>query len=67
MRLHIRNKISRRRLTFIAGLVFVETFITPINGILAQGVWPTPVQVAWCLTTGILQVTTVLAGVLERI
>jgi hypothetical protein len=58
--------MSEKRLAFTAGLVFLEAFLTPINGILAQGIWPTPVQLAWCLTTGILQVTTVLAGVLEK-
>jgi len=65
MRLRIKNKVTQKRLGILAALIFAEAFFTPINGILSQGAWPTPVQVAWCCTTGILQVVTVLGGLLE--
>jgi len=50
----------------VGALVFVEAFFHPINAILMQGVWPTPVQVAGCATTAILQVTTMVMGLLEK-
>lgn len=67
MRLKIRNTITHRRLAVVAALVFVEAFVQPLNMTLMQGVWPTPVQVAGCLTTAILQVTTLTLGLLEKV
>ena len=66
MRLQIKNKITRRRLTIVATLIFVEAFIHPINAILQTGAWPEPVQVAGAATTAILQVVTLTLGLLEK-
>ena len=67
MRLRVKNTLTRRRLILVAALVGVEAFVQPINAILMQGVWPEPVQVAGCVTTAILQVTTLTLGLLERV
>ena len=66
MRVKLKNKLTRRRLIFVAAVIFVEAFVMPINAILSQGVWPQPVQVAHCMTTAILQVTTLTLGLLEK-
>lgn len=66
MGLKVRNTITSKRLAFIATLVFIEAFLIPINAILQQGVWPEPVQLVQCVTTAILQVTTLSLGLLER-
>lgn len=66
MRLQVRNRITNRRLSLIAFLVGVEAFVQPLNAVLMQGAWPGPVQIAFCATTAILQVTTLTMGLLEK-
>jgi len=66
VKLKLRNKLTHKRLTTVGALIFVEAFFTPLNTILQQGIWPTPVQLAGCLTTAILQVTTITLGLIEK-
>jgi len=66
VKLKFKNKVTRKRVSTIAVLVFLESFIVPLNATLQTGVWPTPVQVAGSLTGAILQCITVFAGLLEK-
>lgn len=59
------NTMSVRRVVAVAILVFLINFIPPINGILKDGVFPTLVQLCEHLTWGVLEVVTILYGLLK--
>jgi len=66
VKVKLRNRVTRKRVSTIAILVFAEAFIGPLNATLQTGAWPTPVQIAGSLTSAVLQVVTVVAGLLEK-
>lgn len=66
MGIKVKNSLTFKRLAIVVAIVFVEAFIMPLNSILGQGLWPQPIQVVHCLTTALLQVTTLFLGLLEK-
>ena len=67
MKLQIRNTITSRRVVILIALTVAETFLIPINGVLTQGIWPEPVQLAAYATTAVLQGITLTVGLLEKV
>ena len=66
MRVKIRNKITSKRVKVLIVLICAETFLIPLNALLSQGVWPTPIQVVNHAVTATIQGVTMAMGLIEK-
>ena len=63
--LEVKNKVSKTRVYYIIVIVFGLNFLKPLMEILGSNRWPTPIESALALCTGIFQVLVIFQGLLQ--
>lgn len=63
--LKVKNTVTKTRVYVIIVIVFGLNFLKPTMEILGSNRWPTPIELALALCTGIFQVLVLFQGLLQ--
>jgi hypothetical protein len=64
--LKVKNKITKRRVYYLLAVVFLLSFLSPLQEILAKDLWPSPLEFVKCLITGLIQALVLAWALLQR-